>query len=420
MQNAPLRKSKEKMLDFFGVSLWLAACAGMALVALVQFGQDFKGYYAASQVLLQGGNPYDFSLVAAVLTKTVGAVSNHPFYYPLWFGWLMVPLAVMPYQVARCMWMSINAGLWVFSLVQLSELLQWPRAGWHRYVMALFTTFLLAWVTWRYEQLGIALLALLVASLAAIRARRWLMAGLWLALLLVKPTITLLPVAAVLLWLMRQGQWRTVIATSLTCLFLTIVTTLATPGWYLPWLRTTFSGGLFGVMNAAGQVDAIRINSTMLDWLARLMPGVPWRASIYAACAILVLIVVAAFVLRSKSFMIVVVVAVLASFAITPYALQYDFPLLALPLYWSTALFVRTKRGLWGGLLLTAFVTSILFWERPISDAYWMVIGLTVLSGWSWSQARSSTLPSSLLWGANSLVTEFSPQHGTTRPESMG
>jgi hypothetical protein len=91
----------ERLADFTALCTWIITGITMAVLAYSSYGVDFRGYYAAARVLLNGGNPYDYSLVASVLLDGTGRVGNNPFYYPLWFGWFITLLAWMPFEVAR-------------------------------------------------------------------------------------------------------------------------------------------------------------------------------------------------------------------------------------------------------------------------------------------------------------------------------
>jgi hypothetical protein len=65
---------------------------------------------------------------------------------------------------------------------------------------------------------------------------------------------------------------------------------------------------------------------------------------------------------------------------LTPYAGQYDYPLLAWGLFWTWAAHPerRTLRW-WVALALLVFVYSVLIWEHPAYDGYWIVLGTAVL-----------------------------------------
>ena len=119
----------------------------MAFSALLLFGQDFRVYYAAARLLLTGGNPYDYAQLAKMLMTVSGFVHNNPFYYPPWLAWFFTPLALLPFQIARAVWILLNWIIWNLGLWQLASLLDWPQIGWRRWLMFLYATFLFAWIT---------------------------------------------------------------------------------------------------------------------------------------------------------------------------------------------------------------------------------------------------------------------------------
>jgi hypothetical protein len=84
---------------------------------------------------------------------------------------------------------------------------------------------------------------------------------------------------------------------------------------------------------------------------------------------------------KSQDVIEVASVALLASFAITPYALQYDYPPLVIVMFWSLGMANQLQQK-WMPVTLMCFIASVLLWERPISDGYWIVIGLSALTLW--------------------------------------
>ena len=137
------------MLSFF-VVISLA----LAVLAFVYGGVDFGVYYAAGRVVLQGGNPYDYQQLAGQIISSAGKINN-PYYYAPWFTWVMLPLALLPFVVARIVWAVINFFLWNWGLFNLNKLVEWPQIGWRRWGMYLLVTFVFAWATWGSEQVGI-------------------------------------------------------------------------------------------------------------------------------------------------------------------------------------------------------------------------------------------------------------------------
>jgi len=88
----------------------------MAFLSFDWFGQDFRGYYAAARVLLIGGNPYDYKQLVPILLDVTGRIGNNPYYYPPWFAWFITPIALLPYEISRGIWMIFNLVIWVVGL----------------------------------------------------------------------------------------------------------------------------------------------------------------------------------------------------------------------------------------------------------------------------------------------------------------
>lgn len=387
-------KTNYKILgDFAALSTWLITSVVMAISSLIFFGQDFRGYFAAARVLIIGGNPYDYKQLVPILLEVTGHVGNNPYYYPPWFAWFITPLTWLPFNTARGFWMLFNFIIWVVGLCLLSKLLNWPDTGWRRWLMYLFATFLFALITWRYEQTGIILFTLLVATLTTIHKKKWVWTGLWLTLLLIKPNITIILVIAIIIWLIRRGHWQPLITMCLALASLLLLTTFATPDWYRPLFETGFGNGLGHVLDGPNNIVAVRINTTLMDWL--LMFGINRTvcvvlniiASVIGGISIIWVII------KSKSILKVVIISLLVTFAVIPYVLQYDYPLLALSLFWSLAMLSHTRKALGGGIIISGFIASVLVWERPISDGYWIVIGLIVLTVWSWTHSNAHSFP---------------------------
>ncbi len=366
------------MKDFAALCLWLISSLGMAITSFILFRQDFRGYYAAARVLLAGGNPYDYNQLAPILLQVTGRIGNNPYYYPPWFAWFFVPLAELPYGFASILWMAFNWVVWLYSLWLLGKYLDWPGAGWRRWLIFFLATYLFAWITWRYEQTGILLFALLVAILMALHKQNWLGAGIWMALFLLKPNITLIPLAAIVIWLLQRKQWKPVVVFSLTSAFLLAASTLATPDWYQPLFKPGFGNGLANELNGPGQIVAVRVNTTLMDFLKMSHLNATIIAIVYSVALLIGVLVLGFTLFRSQSILTVTSISLLVGYALTPYALQYDYPPLAFVLLWALAIIFGSTNKVhrWAAILITAFVASVPLWERPISDAYVIVIAL--------------------------------------------
>ena len=382
-----MQTSKEKLLDFTALCLWLITAITMAAFALFEYGQDFRGYYAAARVLLEGGNPYQYSEVARVLVEVTGRAGNNPFYYPLWFGWFITPISLLSFQPARTLWMVINLGLWIVGLIRLQRLLDFPQSGWRNWLLNLLATFIFAWTTWKFEQTGILLFVIVVEILNSYKDRQWNRLGIFLALALIKPNVMFLPVIALGAWLIRSKNLKPVVVSLIALVALVLITTLLTPNWYMPFFQPNFGQGLTEVLDGPNHVTGTRLNTTLLDWLKWFSIPQLTRNVIYAITVLAGLSILATRILKSESMLDITVTALLVSLAITPYALQYDFPPLTIVLFWALAR-SRTVTTRWIPIALVAFITSVLIWERPISDGYWIVIALGILTAWALRSAN--------------------------------
>jgi hypothetical protein len=160
---------------------------------------------------------------------------------------------------------------------------------------------------------------------------------------------------------------------------LVIVSTLITSNWYDPLFKEGFGAGLTSVLDGPDQVVAYRINSTFPDWLGTVGLAKEIRYASYGGFLILGLSWFAVAVWKSDSILHAASVSLLVSFALTPYALQYDYPPLVIPFFWSLRESFATAAGRRTALVLAGFILSVIFWQQNISWAYWMVVGLVVL-----------------------------------------
>ncbi|HSL30105.1 MAG TPA: glycosyltransferase family 87 protein [Anaerolineales bacterium] len=370
-------------MDFFGLAIWISLTLWLAATAFLLYGVDFRGYYAAARVLLDGGNPYDYQQVVPMLLQVTGEMGNNPYYYPPWFAWIFIPFVKLPFQTARALWMAINVLLWISGVWYLSERLQWPPRGWKRYAFFTLATYSIAWVTWRYEQAGILVFIVLLATLLSLERKQWNWAGFWLAIALIKPNITLIVVAGICLWLVRRQRWRPVIVMIVWLAGLLAVSTWITPDWYKPFFETGFGQGLTQVLDGPNKVVALRINTTLQDWLRALGLAQPWRLLIYGFAMILGVRLFLHTVLHSESILEVMSVSLLTSYALTPYAMQYDNPSLIIVIFWALRLCSGSPKRMRVGFALALFIFSVIFWQQNISWAYWMVVGSIALAVWA-------------------------------------
>lgn len=327
-------------------AFWLRVAAAISVIVTVMMalayayvvisGQhtirlaDFLAYYTAGTMILHGhgASLYSFAAVGHAEARITypltmpGGVS--PFIYPPWFAVVMTPLALLPYAVAYAIWFSGNALFAGFSLVLLGR-----YAGLHGAAAVLSSmlglSFLPVFAAFGQGQVSLLLLALLVCILWALRSGHDVVAGVALALLLIKPQYAL-PVAGVLL-LRRHWSLCGIFA---ICTALLVVLPM-------PFLGTGIEGAyvkglihLSRLHGNAGYMAPPPANYSLQGWLSLLVPSYSALARYALIGAAFALTVWGA--LRDRDVQGPVALAVLFGLLASPHVLVYDVSLLILPL----------------------------------------------------------------------------------------
>ncbi len=193
------------------VSFLLTSADGPKAISI-----DFRVYWAAGKMALDG------DLLGVFDTERLTAVHNvnpqywMPWLYPPGFLFLVAPLGAV----------SFATGFAIFSLltVTLMTLAVRPFAA-GSWVAWLAFSIAPAYLPMLVQgQNGLIWLAGLLAAFAALRDERWILAGIFIGLLTIKPQYGLLiPVA-----LVAAGLWRTFLSASATTLVVAAVPTIWT------------------------------------------------------------------------------------------------------------------------------------------------------------------------------------------------
>ncbi len=367
----------ESKFDFFMLSILIMVSTSLAILAYSFGGVDFGVYYAAGRVFLHGGNPYNFSQLAGEIVSSTGEINN-PYYYAPWFTWGMSLLAIFPYSIARGIWAAINFLLWFWGLFNLSKLTVWPSIGWRRWGMYLFATFLFAWATWGSEQVGVLIFAILTAILLSYERGKYISMGIWMALLLFKPNITVFPILALSLWLVLRNHWKSAISMTGTIIVMLLISLMLSPHWYLALLQPDKITGLSYTLNETGEVQILRYTTTLLDWLTTY--GVSGNAAyvIYAIVALLGGGVMARTIYSEKSILRLTAIVLLVNFALIPYALFYDYSALALTLFFINSELSSEQRLVWVQRSMNILLLFSLFVGNNITYRYWVVVIISI------------------------------------------
>ena len=191
----------------------LAAGAGTVLTAHhgidrmgKPLGTDFLAFWSASRLALagHGAQAYDLGQIYAVERSTVAVDPGlSSFLYPPPFLLLCLPLALVPYFVALAGWLAAT-GL-AYGLALRRWLAAQPQATHHATLTLL--AFPAVLMNIGHGQNGFLTCALLGGGLWLIERRPWL-AGALLGLLVIKPQIAL----AIPVLVLAGGRWRVALA----------------------------------------------------------------------------------------------------------------------------------------------------------------------------------------------------------------
>jgi alpha-1,2-mannosyltransferase len=371
-------------LDFFTQARWLnearitaysrlfLAIYVVAIVALLAVsphlidpngkpvGTDFMNVWAAGKLVL-GGRPaavYDYAQHFAVQRQALpwSAGQDVPYFawhYPPMFLFVAAGLALLPYGLALALWMLCTLPLY---LAAIGEIIPGLRA---RIVALAFPG---VFVNLGHGQNGFLTTGLLGGGLVLLQSRP-AVAGALLGLLAYKPQFALL----VPLALFAGDHWRALAAASATVLAIAAISWagFGSDTWYAFFasLKMTqnyvLEQGVFGWPKFQSAFGAVRL----------LGGGI---AAAYAVQALVALMASAALVWvwrrRSTTLALKGATLALATLLATPYVLDYDLMLLALPIAWLAAVGLRQ---------------GFLAWEKTALLALWLLPLLSRMVGQS-------------------------------------
>jgi hypothetical protein len=169
---------------------------------------DFMTYWAAGRLFLSGSNPYSATSMYAV-ERSLSWSYTQPLIMlnPPWALPLIAWLGMLPFQTAHFAWVGVSLVLEAISSVAL-----WRYFGGEKRTqwmgLVLFATFLPAGSAEHMGQITPLMLAGLTSILFALRRQHYLLAGVCLLTLGLKPHLLYLVVLAIVLWTIQERKWR--------------------------------------------------------------------------------------------------------------------------------------------------------------------------------------------------------------------
>lgn len=312
-------------VNVLGFAIWIGLSHGLIDHAGKPLGTDFMSFYAASKLALTGQaaqawNPYAHQAAQdAIFGRQLGYWA---FFYPPAYLLVCAPLALMPYGLSLFVWL---AGTTTAAVLLSRQWLKQQAAATIGLIPLL--AFPALWINIGNGQ-NAALTTTLFLGGCLLLDRRPVIAGLILGLLIIKPQLGL----ALPFILIASGRWKTFIAAGVSAAGLS----------FAAWLLVGTEGYLAFLQNSElaratleqGLVSPARMQSlfaALMLWHAPL-----WLA--YGAQILLALgvIVSACFIIRRHrpDHFALSALMVSATLLMTPFMLDYDLLLSAIPLGW--------------------------------------------------------------------------------------
>lgn len=199
-------------------------------------GMDFAPFWVGVRQMLHGVNPYSPETLLKIQEVVYGgpALGADPmmFVYPAWMFILIAPFSLMPYKWAvfvyasLLLWALFNFLYKLAAITGAGNLL--AQSLW--FVLLVFGSLPFLVISATKGQLGYFSLLTLFAA-RQLSTRRPLMAGILLGFALIKPTVTVIPVAGFLLWALSQKEWKILSGFTGVLMLLVATSYLAVGNW---------------------------------------------------------------------------------------------------------------------------------------------------------------------------------------------
>lgn len=216
------------------IGIWSIAAYQKLYIA-----SDFTVYYTAFTMVRKGlsNGLYDQEIESKYQQEILGGSSFEggwlPFPIPPFFALLFSPLSLLPQNKAYYLWSLGQLGLLIWLILLLNRLfLNWSKQEKLLLILLILSFWPLAH-TFLLGQLSLFILICLIQLYKLMKESRQVKAGIWLALLIIKPQTMLIPIMVTI----NKRYWRIAIATAITIMII-VVSSIAFFG-YKPWLQYT-------------------------------------------------------------------------------------------------------------------------------------------------------------------------------------
>ena len=202
---------------------------------------DFIQYWSAWELMLQGRNPYDPSLLHATQSALIDGEAELVYSWnPPWTYTLLAPFLTLPFTASATIWMVFEVLALLFIAAQTPKAIRVASLGpvWGTAATLAFRPTLYCL---RYGQLGIFFALSVTCFLLTVNNKNYRLAGLSLLPLSAKPHLFLLCVIPGIVWLTqipRTARRDFLIASCTGAAFLALATMLIQPHAFMWWFQS--------------------------------------------------------------------------------------------------------------------------------------------------------------------------------------
>ena len=384
------RRARAYRLILLGVTIllaiaWVAGAHQGIDRAGKPLGTDFLAFWSASRLALSGDPAAAYDL-ARIYAMERGSMPIDPglssFLYPPPFLLACLPLGLAPYFVSLALWLAATGTAYILVVRR------W--LGDHRGAVITILAFPAVFANIGHGQNGFLTAALLGGGLWWLDRRPWL-AGLLLGALVIKPQLAL----AVPVLVLASGRWRVTLAGLVSALALCAASLLA-------FGRAAWTGFLGGGGTARAIVERALVEpGKMVSPFAGvqvLHGGIAAGYAIQICVALTAVALLATVCRRGGTARGQAALCAVATTLISPFFLDYDLTLLAIPLAWLFGEGLRRGFLPWEKLILASAYALPLV-SRDLALGLGLPIAPPVLLALLFGTARAA------LWNTRSAVS---------------
>ncbi len=342
------------------ILLLLAADGWLTFRSIVQVkGNSFDFYFVwvGAREIGQGRNPYTPEIAREIQLAVTGddtATTENPYYfvYPAFLAFLVWPFVALPFPEAVTGWIvSQQICLFMALLLALRSMRWRPSATVALGLVVAWIAFRYTWVTLVLGQTSfLILLFLAAASFASLRHQERI-AGILLAMAMIKPQLVLLTILGWLVMKVSSRQWRVIGTFGAIVLVLTLLPIGLIGNWIPAFLRALF---LYPVY---------RPSATPLSMTATVIPG--FSEIIQLAGATFCVGYVVWVARTAKNMVAISSVGFLSTLLLVPLPSAYSISIALLP--WLACLRVLSARR-----DVTSKMLVAVLWSLPVVS--WLIV----------------------------------------------